>query len=613
MQKYLTKPFYKETIDASLFPIWILKADDITFFSINSASEKELQYTEEELLGQSITQVCSNFNIAELLTYANKRLKKHIITKIKRKDGAEQNANLKISNILIDDKYFFYVNVELLTLSQNNSESKELTGFFYDQLFNTNLVPIIIADQDSLKILRVNDSFIRLYGYSRDELQHLEITELHHPSDSEYALKIYKSLKENQYNRFEVKHLSNNNRIIEVEIFIQLMKTFEGNLMVIIIHDISEKKMALRVLEDNLNNYKLIAYNSTDIIIRHNVKGTIEYASPASLKLLGFSPGFMTLNNLYDFIHPDDVEKIKSSLLNISDSKKIIIRIRFKNSDGKFLWFEYNGKVNYNPNSEFEKEIICNCRIITEQIEIEEKFRKAEEKAGEIERLKSIILTNISHEMRTPLQSIIGYTQLIKDKNNDSFFSQELNGIQENGQRLLRLINLFLNLTYLEANNFLPHFEVYNISEIINNVAESFMERAEKKGIAININIEENPILVKTDKILLKDILDNLIDNSIKFTNQGIIEISALVKLNHIFPRAEVTIKDNGIGFPSGKEEFVFEEFRQISEGLNRNYEGIGLGLYLSKKIAEKINCILDITSSEGVGTKVKLYVPLKE
>ncbi|MCL5028865.1 MAG: PAS domain S-box protein [Bacteroidetes bacterium] len=612
MQKYLSKPFFKETIDASHSPIWILKADDITFYLINSVSEKELQYTEEELMGESISKVCPGFSKIELLTLANRKLKKEVVTKIRRRDGSEQTANLKISNLLIEDKYYFYINVELLVLSPNNSGTKELTGFFYDQSFNTNLVPIIVADKDSLKILRVNDSVIRLYGYSRDELQHMEITKLHHPSDIEYAMKIYKSIKENRYNRFEVKHLSNNSRMIEVEIFIQLLKTFEGNLMVIIIHDISEKKMALRVLEENLNNYKIIAYNSTDIIIRHNTKGTIEYVSPASLKLLGYSPGYMTLNNLFDFIHPEDIEKIKNSLLNLSDSKKINLRIRFKNSDGKYLWFEYSAKAIIDPNLDSEMEIICNCRNITDKIEIEDKLLKAEEKAGEIEKLKNIILTNISHEMRTPLQSIIGYSQLIKDKNNDSWFLEEVNGIHENGQRLLRLINLLLNLTYLEANNFLPHFEIYNLSEIIKNVVEPFIDKAEGKGINIKINIKENPILIKTDKILLKDILDNIIDNSIKFTQHGTIQISTSVKLDRFYSRVEVTIEDNGIGFPPDKEEFVFEEFRQVSEGLSRNYEGIGLGLYLSKKMAEKINCILDVTSNEGMGTKVKLYLPIE-
>ena len=613
MQKYIIKPFFKEIIDASISPILIIKPEDFTFLSINNSAELELQYKEEELVGQSLSVVCPKLNKNELLTLTNRKYSKEFITQIFRKDQVEQTANLRISNVVIDDKLYFYIDIELPVLTSNSNGTIDITGFFYYQSFNTNLVPIIIADQNSLKILRMNDSAIRLYGYSHDELQQMELTRLHHPSDIEFALKIYKSIKENRYNRFEIKQLSSNNRIIEVEMFIQLLKTFEGNLMVIIIHDISEKKMALRVLEENLNNYKLIAYNATDLIIRHNLDGKIEYASPGSLKMLGYSPGYMTLNNLFGFIHPDDIDKLKNYLSNISSTKKINLRIRLKHSEGKYVWTEYNAKANYNPNYDYELEVICICKNISDQIELENKLSKAEEKALEVERLKSIILTNISHEMRTPLQSILGYSNIIKDKNFTSLFSEELNGIHENGKRLLRLINLFLNLTYLEANNFLPHFEIYNLSEIIKNVVEMFSDRISKNGLELKLNLDDNPILVRTDKILIKDILDNLLDNSIKFTNKGIIQISVFVKLNNYFPRAEITIEDNGIGFPKGKEEFVFEEFRQISEGLNRNYEGIGLGLYLSKKMAEKINCVLDISSNEGEGTKVKLYVPLKE
>ncbi len=613
MNKHLSTPFYGKSVKANPSPIWIIKADDITFYSINSVAASEFQYSEKELIGQSLLTVCPNFSKNELHAFRFKDFKKEIMTKIRRKDGTEQIAKLKISSFIDEQEFYFYIIVNPLISSSKNNSDKILSDFFYEYSFSTNIVPIIIVNKDSLKILDVNDSAIRLYGYSRDEFQQLNITNLHHPTDFENAFKFFNSIKENRYNRFEVKHLSKNNRVIEAEIFIQLVKTYDGYIMMIIIHDVSEKKLVLRVLEENLNNYKLIANNATDLIVLHMLDGKIKYTSPASLKLLGYRPGFLTLNNIYDFVHPDDVIKIKSGFSNISESTSFKTRFRIKNFENKYLWFETNSKLISEQNSTSEKEIISIFKDVTEIVEMENKLIESQEKAGEIEKLKRTILANISHEMRTPLQSIIGYSQIMNDKINDDSLSEELNGIIENGQRLLRLINLFLNLTYLEANNFFPHFEQHNIDEIISNVTESFSDKAEEKGIELKTNISHDPILVKTDKILLRDILDNLIDNSIKFTNQGYILLSTVAKKDNFYNRVEITIEDTGIGIPFGKEDLALEAFRQISEGLSRSYEGIGLGLYLSKKLVEKINGKLELTSIEGRGTKVKLYLPISE
>ncbi len=612
MQQQLNKSYIQRIVSPAASPVWIINAKDATFYSINSNSEKEFLYSEEELIGKNILEICPSFNKNEFNTITGSEKPKTILTKIRRKDGKEQIAKLRISRFAVDEKYYFYVIVDPLVLSHGKHEITELTDSFYSYSFKTNLVPIIIVDKNSLNILQVNDSAIRLYGFSRDEFLNMKITNLHHPTHLDNAIKIFTGISEKRYNKFEAKHISNNDRIIEVEMFIQPVKWAEGNILMVIIHDISEKKLALRLLEENLNNYKLIANNSADLIIRHTPDGKINYASQASNKLLGYRPGFLILNNIYDFIHPEDADKTRKSFLVTSEASSKM-RFRIKNFGGKYMWFECSSKVLSDYDLSGEKEIISILRDITELVEVENKLSEANERAGAVEKLKQIILANISHEMRTPLQSILGYSMLLKDKADNTGILEELNGIYENGQRLLRTINLFLNLSYLESNNFIPRFESYNLSDIVIAAAEPFNKIADEKGISLTVVPSDQEIFAKTDKILLKDTLDNLIDNAIKFTNRGGVEIKLSEERNTTKDYAVINISDSGIGIPTEKEKVALEEFRQISEGLSRNFQGIGLGLSISQKMIEKLNGKLKIESTEGKGTTVKIYLAEKD
>jgi signal transduction histidine kinase len=293
----------------------------------------------------------------------------------------------------------------------------------------------------------------------------------------------------------------------------------------------------------------------------------------------------------------------------MTESSHYKTRFRMKNSTGKYICLESIANLLIDNKPSIEPEIISVLRDISDQVDIENKLVEANEKAKEIEKLKHIILANISHEMRTPLQSILGYSQSVKEKVDDPELADDLNYIYENGQRLLRMINLFLNLSYMEANNFLPHFEMHNVTPIVQNAAEPFFSTAKKKNISLNITSEAGPLFVNTDRIILRDILDNLIDNAIKFTQSGTVKVSISSKKIDEYKYVVIAIEDSGIGIPQGKEGMAFQEFRQISEGLNRNYEGIGLGLTVTKRLVERINGKMYINSVEGKGTTIKIYL----
>ncbi len=609
MNKQLSMPFYENTINSHPFPIWILRSDDNTFYSTNSTSEKEFLYAEEELLGKNISEICPTFNQIELLTLSSGKNEHDVFTTIRRKDGVELPAELYISTINDNSEQYYYIIVSPLVISNGEQRGETMTKSFFYQVFKKNLVPMIVADKESMKILQVNDGAIRLYGYSHDEFVNMHFNSLYRLSEAELAFRLFNSISLERYNRFESTHVTKHNKSVDVEMYIQPFKSINGSLYFIIIHDVTEKRLTFKLLEESLNNYKMIASNSTDLIIRQNADGKINYASPVSLKMLGYKPSFLVAENIFNFIHPDDQTRIKNGIQNMVETAHYKTRFRIRNFQGKYLWFESTAKIIIGSSTNDEKEIISISRDITDRVEIEKKLREADKKSDEIEKLKHIILSNLSHELRTPLQSILGYSEIIKDKLNNTDLLEDLNNIFDNGKRLLRMINLFLNLSYLEANNFLPHFESYDVNEIVKSVADTFQNSVIQKKLYLTINFTEDPLIVSTDRVLIRDILDNLIDNAIKFTEKGGVHITTSARNGK---QALIEIKDTGIGIPKEKEDLLFHEFRQLSEGLSRKYDGIGLGLAISKRLIDRINGSLTLESIEGEGTIVKVYFQLQ-
>jgi len=611
MNKRLSVPFYENTLNAHPLPIWILKSEDNTFYSINAMSEKEFLYSEEDLLGKKITDICPSFSQSELYTLSLGKNDQKFLTKIRRKDGKELPAELQIATIYEDGEFYYYIIVTPLLILNAEHGNMTLTNSFFHHVFYKSIVPMIIAEKNTSKIIQVNDGAIRLYGYSHDEFVELYFKDLGYQHEEGNVARIFNSIQSGKYSKYDCKHITKQDKDIEVEMFIQPLNSVDGSLLYIIINDVTEKKLALKFLEESLTNYKMIASNSTDLIIRQNEEGKISYASPVSLKLLGYKPSYLVAENIFSFIHPDDQVRIRNGIINMVETAHYKTRFRIKNFQGRYVWFESTAKIIMGPEASGEREIISISRDISDRIEIEKKLREADKKSDEIEKLKHIILSNLSHELRTPLQSILGYSEIIKDKLVNADLLSDLNNIYDNGKRLLRMINLFLNLSYLESSNFLPHFESYNINEIIAGVADSFKNTAEEKNIFFNENLNDDPIYIKTDKILLRDILDNLIDNAIKFTEKGGVQINSFIKNRTEGGTAVIEIKDTGIGIPKDKEDLVFQEFRQLSEGLSRKYEGIGLGLAISKRIIERLNGILNVESIEGKGTIVSIKFPL--
>ncbi len=252
--------------------------------------------------------------------------------------------------------------------------------------------------------------------------------------------------------------------------------------------------------------------------------------------------------------------------------------------------------------------ILSTIRDITLQEQMMDELIKAKEKAEEMNKIKTNFLANMSHELRTPLHGIIGFAQLLADEIEDKELKNMSDVIHKSANRLLETLNLVLNFSKIESNKVELNYSLINLEFFVGEIIDLFKPMAESKNISIRFEIKEGLTYYFTDERLLRKILNNLLNNSIKFTLKGYVEIRVDKKDDNLI----LKVSDTGIGIPEDKFEIIFEEFRQESEGLSRNFEGTGLGLTLTKKYIDLLKGEIFLESKIGFGTTFTIVLPNK-
>jgi len=226
--------------------------------------------------------------------------------------------------------------------------------------------------------------------------------------------------------------------------------------------------------------------------------------------------------------------------------------------------------------------------------------------------LKEEFMASVSHDLRTPLFSLIGYIDLLRDgKVNDVGVQGEfLARASEDADRLMDMVNELLDITRLETNSLALSIEQVELGEVIKEVVQSLRERANAKRISLQSSIRQPALLADVDRLRMRRVLINLVENAIKFTYEG-----GDVMVTGELQDESVTIQvvDNGCGIPLDDCSKVFDKFFQVSSPRSTNKTGTGLGLYISRQVVEAHGGSITVSSQVGIGSTFTIVIPVKK
>jgi PAS domain S-box-containing protein len=301
-----------------------------------------------------------------------------------------------------------------------------------------------------------------------------------------------------------------------------------------------------------------------------------------------------------------DLNPALGDLLSKQGIKSILlVPIKVKNNFWGFIGFDYCKSERVWSDSEITmlQTTAANIGSVIEKEIAKKEIIIAKEAAEEMSKIKSNFLANMSHELRTPLIAILGYTEILKSEIEHVEWNDMITTIMHSGKRLLETLNLILDLSKVESDKVQINYNEINLSEEITDIVTMLNPVAQKKHLYLKSKIESETILAKLDKRLLHSIITNLVNNAIKYTHKGgvTIELSTINSSGGNY--AMIRVADTGIGIAKEDQETIFDEFRQVSEGYNRHFEGSGLGLTIARKFAEKMGGSISLESEVGVGS----------
>ena len=243
------------------------------------------------------------------------------------------------------------------------------------------------------------------------------------------------------------------------------------------------------------------------------------------------------------------------------------------------------------------------------------RLEESERSLAEAMKAKEVFLANVSHEVRTPLNGIVGMTTLLEETPLDARQRELLGVLKDESGALLRLINDLLDFSKMEAGKLVFQDAPFDLYELWNSVRDSFLPRAVAKNLSFSMTLDESaPRVVSGDSFRIRQVLGNLVGNAVKFTGAGSVEVNGncLARREESF-FFEVTVRDTGIGISTKKKDELFQPFVQGDVSMTRKYGGTGLGLAISKRIVDGMGGRITLESREGEGSLFSFTIPMRE
>jgi PAS domain S-box-containing protein len=474
----------------------------------------------------------------------------------------------------------------------------------FRSLFKNHSAKKLLIDAGTGDIVDANNAAALYYGWAIEELKSMNINEISTLTLKDVKEELYKSRDLNRIH-FDFIHRLKDGTLRNVEVFSSKVEIEGKEFFHSIIHDVTEKKKAEQQI---ILLSKAIEQSPVSIVITEP-NGSIEYVNKnfsectgyAIHEVIGQNPSI--LKSGYQSI--EFYQKMWETITAGSDWKG---EIQNKKKNGELYWESIAISSIVNEQGDIQHYIAVK-EDITEMKHIYEELITAKVKAEESDQLKTAFLHNISHEVRTPMNAIIGFSEFLNDPELIPEKRKNFTDIIiKNCNQLLSIISDIISIATIEAGQEKIKEKEIELNAILLTLYQQFLLKVKKKNISLNLApfLFKNGLHIITDETKLIQILTNLIDNALKFTNKGYINFGYTIKDKEI----ELFVEDTGIGIPTELHEEIFKRFRQVETTIARQYGGSGLGLSISKAYVELMNGKMWLNSELEKGTTFYFTIP---
>jgi PAS domain S-box-containing protein len=366
---------------------------------------------------------------------------------------------------------------------------------------------------------------------------------------------------------------------------------------------------ALARLAESEERFRMLAEWTSDVIVRYDLSGVIEYASPAA-RAWGYAPHKLVGRNVAEFCHPDEQARLLEDRNIVTRGDTLSgprLPFRLLAADGGWRWAEAS-PAPLKDRAGRPVGAVTVLRDVTARRAMEDELARRRVEAEAASHAKSSFLATMSHEIRTPLNGVLGMVEAMAGDELTSSQRGRLEVIRASGAQLLSLLNDILDISKIEAGKLVLETMEFAVAQLCRSLVDSFAGLAEAKGVALEFTLADGAgDRYLGDPTRVRQILGNLVSNALKFTDQGRVD----VRVEPGEPGFRIVVSDTGVGIAPPQLKRLFEKFEQEDSSTTRRFGGTGLGLAICRELAERMGGRISVKSSVGEGAVFTVELPL--